>query len=179
MSLISTSRLLKALADDSRLRILHLLGEEDLSGTDLMEILNMGQSRVSTHLNLLKEVGLVTDRREGRRAVYGIAGGPAAALLGQVRDRSGEVIGLHRTYLVQDANEVHKAPVSKPKMMLGRVAGGAVRLAPISADGRVALCEGIETGLAVMTACPDLPVWGHCRPQASNRSICPRPHGVS
>ena len=81
------------------------------------------------------------------------------ALLGQVRDRSGEVIGLHRTYLVQDANEVHKAPVSKPKMMLGRVAGGAVRLAPISADGRVALCEGIETGLAVMTASPDLPVW--------------------
>ena len=81
------------------------------------------------------------------------------ALLGQVRDRSGEVIGLHRTYLVQDANEVRKAPVSKPKMMLGRVAGGAVRLAPIASDGRVALCEGIETGLAVMTACPDLPVW--------------------
>ncbi|NYS26423.1 toprim domain-containing protein [Rhodobacteraceae bacterium 2376] len=81
------------------------------------------------------------------------------ALLGQVRDRSGEVIGLHRTYLVQDANEVRKAPVAKPKMMLGRVAGGAVRLAPIAPDGRVALCEGIETGLAVMTACPDLPVW--------------------
>lgn len=81
------------------------------------------------------------------------------ALIGQVRDRSGEVIGLHRTYLVQDANEVRKAPVSKPKMMLGRVAGGSVRLAPIARDGRVALCEGIETGLAVMTACPDLPVW--------------------
>ena len=82
-----------------------------------------------------------------------------AALLGQVRDRSGEVIGLHRTYLVQDGTEVRKAPVSKPKMMLGRIAGGAVRLAPIGKDGRVALCEGIETGLAVMTACPDLPVW--------------------
>jgi ArsR family transcriptional regulator len=84
MGLISTSRLLKALADDSRLRILHLLDQEDLSGSDLMEVLNMGQSRVSTHLNLLKEVGLVIDRREGRRAVYGIAGGPAAALLAQV-----------------------------------------------------------------------------------------------
>ena len=84
MGLISTSRLLKALADDSRLRILHLLGQEDLTGSDLMEILNMGQSRVSTHLNLLKEVGLVIDRREGRRAVYAIAGGPGSALLGQV-----------------------------------------------------------------------------------------------
>ena len=82
-----------------------------------------------------------------------------AALLGQVRDRSGEVIGLHRTYLVADGNEVRKAPIAKPKMMLGRIAGGAVRLAPIGKDGRVALCEGIETGLAVMTACPDLPVW--------------------
>ena len=84
MGLISTSRLLKALADDSRLRILHLLGEEDLTGSDLMEILNMGQSRVSTHLNLLKEVGLVVDRREGRRAVYAISGGPGASLLGQI-----------------------------------------------------------------------------------------------
>lgn len=84
MGLITTSRLLKALADDSRLRILHLLEQEDLSGSDLMEVLNMGQSRVSTHLNLLKEVGLVIDRREGRRAVYGIAAGPAAALLSQV-----------------------------------------------------------------------------------------------
>jgi putative DNA primase/helicase len=82
-----------------------------------------------------------------------------AALLGQVRDRSGEVIGLHRTYLVADGNEVRKAPIAKPKMMLGRIAGGAVRLAPIGKDGRVALCEGIETGLAVMTACQDLPVW--------------------
>ena len=84
MGLISTSRLLKALADDSRLRILHLLGQEDLTGSDLMEILNMGQSRVSTHLNLLKEVGLVIDRREGRRVVYAISGGPGSALLGQV-----------------------------------------------------------------------------------------------
>jgi hypothetical protein len=82
-----------------------------------------------------------------------------AAMLGQVRDRSGEVIGLHRTYLVQGANEVGKAPVAKPKMMLGRIAGGAVRLAPIGNDGRLALCEGIETGLSVMTACPNLPVW--------------------
>jgi ArsR family transcriptional regulator len=84
IGLISTSRLLKALADDSRLRILHLLEQEDLAGSELMEILNMGQSRVSTHLNLLKEVGLVVDRREGRRAVYGLAGGPAAALLDSI-----------------------------------------------------------------------------------------------
>ena len=78
IGLTGTSRLLRALADETRLRILHLLAQEELSGTDLMEILNMGQSRVSTHLALLKEVGLVQDRKAGRRIFYSIAPGPAA-----------------------------------------------------------------------------------------------------
>jgi ArsR family transcriptional regulator len=80
IGLTGTSRLLKALADETRLRILHLLGHEELSGTDLMEILNMGQSRISTHLALLKEVGLVVDRRHGRRSLFSISPGPAAGL---------------------------------------------------------------------------------------------------
>ncbi|HVS09762.1 MAG TPA: metalloregulator ArsR/SmtB family transcription factor [Planctomycetota bacterium] len=84
IGLTGTSRLLKALADDTRLRILNLLAQEELAGSDLMEILNMGQSRVSTHLALLKEVGLVNDRREGRRSLYSIAPGPAAGLWGEV-----------------------------------------------------------------------------------------------
>ena len=80
IGLTGTSRLLKALADETRLRILHLLGHEELSVTDLMEILNMGQSRISTHVALLKEVGLVVDRRHGRRSLLSIAPGPAAGL---------------------------------------------------------------------------------------------------
>jgi ArsR family transcriptional regulator len=78
IGLTGTSRLLRALADETRMRILHLLAQEELSGTDLMEILNMGQSRISTHLALLKEVGLVQDRKAGRRIFYSIAPGPAA-----------------------------------------------------------------------------------------------------
>jgi ArsR family transcriptional regulator len=88
IGLVGTSRLLKALADEARLRILHLLSQEELSGTDLMEILNMGQSRVSTHLSLLKEVGLVSDRRAGRRTFYSILPGPAAGLWEGVRDEN-------------------------------------------------------------------------------------------
>jgi len=84
IGLVGTSRLLKALGDETRLRILHLLSHEELSGTDLMEVLNMGQSRVSTHLALLKEVGLVVDRRVGRRSQYELAPGPAAGLVEQV-----------------------------------------------------------------------------------------------
>ncbi|MDM7947096.1 MAG: toprim domain-containing protein [Oceanibaculum nanhaiense] len=81
------------------------------------------------------------------------------AMLGQVRDRDGAVIGLHRSYLAIDETAATKAPLHKAKKMLGRVVGGAVRLAEIGDGDRLALSEGIETGLAVMTACPDLPVW--------------------
>ncbi|MDP2359095.1 MAG: toprim domain-containing protein, partial [Beijerinckiaceae bacterium] len=81
------------------------------------------------------------------------------AMLGQVRDREGAVIGLHRSYLAIDEAAVTKAPLDKAKKMLGRVAGGAVRLTDLGDGDRLALCEGIETGLAVMTACPDMPVW--------------------
>lgn len=83
-----------------------------------------------------------------------------AAMLGIVRDRSGEVVGLHRTYLDEQADgTVSKAAVAKPRMMLGRVAGGAVRLAPVNGEAALGICEGIETGLAVMKACPGLAVW--------------------
>jgi len=81
------------------------------------------------------------------------------AMLGQVRDRDGTVIGLHRSYLAIEDEAVTKAPLDKARKMLGRVAGGAVRLAELGDGDRLALSEGIETGLAVMTACPDLPVW--------------------
>ncbi|MGE0424950.1 MAG: toprim domain-containing protein [Reyranellaceae bacterium] len=79
------------------------------------------------------------------------------ALVGVVRDRVGAVVAVHRTYL--SPGGAAKADVAKPRKMLGRVAGGAVRLAPIGDDGVVALSEGIETALAVMTACPAMPAW--------------------
>ena len=84
------------------------------------------------------------------------------ALIGIVRDRAGDVVAIHRTYLQSDAaqpDDVAKAPVTKPRMMLGKTGGGAVRLAPLGQSGVLALSEGIETGLAVMAACPGLAVW--------------------
>ncbi|MEX1024549.1 MAG: metalloregulator ArsR/SmtB family transcription factor [Planctomycetota bacterium] len=84
IGLVGTSRLLKALGDENRMRILHLLAQEELSGTDLMEILNLGQSRVSTHLALLREVGVVVDRRAGRKTFFSIAPGSAARLWSEV-----------------------------------------------------------------------------------------------
>lgn len=79
------------------------------------------------------------------------------ALVGIVRERSGKIIAVHRIYLRPDGTA--KAEIAKPKKMLGRVGGGAVRLAEIGDDGVLGLTEGIETAIAVMTSCPGLAVW--------------------
>jgi ubiquinone/menaquinone biosynthesis C-methylase UbiE/predicted transcriptional regulator len=67
----STINLLRLLADPTRLRLLLLLEEAELTVAELQEILGMGQSRISTHLAQLKRAGIVTDRRAGKHAYYG------------------------------------------------------------------------------------------------------------
>src|SRR3989475_9181764 len=67
----STINLLRLLADPTRLRLLLLLEQEELSVAELQQILGMGQSRISTHLAQLKRAGIVTDRRVGKNVYYG------------------------------------------------------------------------------------------------------------
>jgi ubiquinone/menaquinone biosynthesis C-methylase UbiE/predicted transcriptional regulator len=67
----STLNLLRLLADATRLRLLLLLEEEELSVAELQQILNMGQSRISSHLAQLKRAGVVADRRAGKNVYYG------------------------------------------------------------------------------------------------------------
>src|SRR5271166_4644126 len=66
----STLKSLRALSDPTRLRIIALLQRDELSVHELQEITRMGQSRISTHLGLLQEAGLVQSRREGKRTFY-------------------------------------------------------------------------------------------------------------
>ena len=61
---------LRALSDPTRLRILALLEHDEISVNELQEITRLGQSRISTHLGLLQESGLVQSRREGKRTFY-------------------------------------------------------------------------------------------------------------
>lgn len=66
----STLKSLRALADPTRLRIVALLERDELSVNELQEITGLGQSRVSTHLSLLAETGLLASRRDGKRTFY-------------------------------------------------------------------------------------------------------------
>ncbi len=66
----STLKSLRALSDPTRLRIVALLEKEELSVNELQEVTRLGQSRISTHLGLLQESGLVQSRREGKRTFY-------------------------------------------------------------------------------------------------------------
>lgn len=67
---------------------------------------------------------------------------------------SREIAAIHRTYL--DPETADKAKVEPVKMMLGPVAGGAVRLAEVG--GSLAISEGIETGLVAQYA-TGIPTW--------------------
>ena len=76
------------------------------------------------------------------------------AMVAGVQGPDGRVKAVHRTFLSR--NGTGKASVSEPKMSLGPVAGGVVRLA--RANGRLVVSEGIETGLSVLQA-TGIPTW--------------------
>ncbi|MBS3649157.1 metalloregulator ArsR/SmtB family transcription factor [Pseudaminobacter sp. 19-2017] len=65
--------ILKAAAESSRLRILSLIARGDLTVSDITEILNQSQPRVSRHLKLLMEAGLVERYQEGSWAFFRIS----------------------------------------------------------------------------------------------------------
>jgi ArsR family transcriptional regulator len=64
------ARLFHALSDETRLCILERLRRGERCVCELTDALEAAQSRLSFHLRVLKEAGLVTDRREGRWMYY-------------------------------------------------------------------------------------------------------------
>ncbi len=70
MSLTETLKSLKALADETRLRIAIILWHYELSVNELVTLLNMGQSRISRHLKILTDAKILQSRRDGLWAFY-------------------------------------------------------------------------------------------------------------
>jgi len=73
MNAEAAAELLRALADENRLRILHLLTQrEELCVCDIERVLDMTQTKVSRHLGTLRHAQLVTARRDGRWMYYAL-----------------------------------------------------------------------------------------------------------
>ncbi len=84
MDLSETLKLLKALADETRLRITLILWHYELSVNELVGLLNMGQSRISRHLKILTDAKILQTRRDGLWAFYKVCNENDKLLLGYI-----------------------------------------------------------------------------------------------
>jgi hypothetical protein len=94
-------------------------------------------------------------------------------MLAQLTSGLGHPVGVHRTYL--DVTGLRKADVKPNRMTLGLADGAVVRIGE-PRSGKIALCEGIETGLAASILL-GMPVWACC--SAGNLSRISLPDSVN
>lgn len=74
MYMLSEVRILKALAEENRLRLLLLLREKELFVCQLLAVTGLGQPLVSRALALLERQGLLASRRQGKHVFYRLPG---------------------------------------------------------------------------------------------------------
>lgn len=65
-----TVKYFKALADETRLRLFRLLMHYEFNVNEIVTVMDMGQSRISRHLKILTETGLLNSRRDGSYVYY-------------------------------------------------------------------------------------------------------------
>ena len=70
--LTRAARLFHALSDETRLAVIEMLRDGERCVCDLQAALDAAQSRLSFHLKVLKDVGVVTDRKQGRWVHYAL-----------------------------------------------------------------------------------------------------------
>lgn len=74
---MSSLAVLKALSDESRLRLVHVLGDGPFNVQELTNILSLSQPTVSHHLKVLERAGIARSKREGTWIYYGLVNGDA------------------------------------------------------------------------------------------------------
>ena len=76
---------LKALADETRLKLLHLLLDQDLCGRALAQHLNISEAAVSQHIKVLKETGVVEGEKRGYWTHYSIENNALKMVIGELQ----------------------------------------------------------------------------------------------
>jgi ArsR family transcriptional regulator len=100
----NTTALFKALAHQTRLRILCLLLDGEVCVCQIMAILKLPQSTASRHLAILKNAGLVVDRRDGTWSHYSLSKAYSNPMAGQLL----EILGEHLPHTCLGANDCQK-----------------------------------------------------------------------
>lgn len=75
--------LFKVFGDSTRIRILYVLFQSEMCVCDLAQTLNMTQSAISHQLRVLKQMKLVSNRREGKTVFYSLADGHIKTIMNQ------------------------------------------------------------------------------------------------
>lgn len=84
--LYDLAELFKVFGDSTRIRILYVLFEEELCVCDIAQTLSMTQSAISHQLRILKQSGLVKNRREGKQVFYSLADDHVRTIIAQGRE---------------------------------------------------------------------------------------------
>ncbi len=74
-------RLMKALSDPNRVRVLKLLSQKELCVCEIQDLLGLAQSTTSKHMKILEDAGLVSSRKDGSWLIYKVAAGSKTARL--------------------------------------------------------------------------------------------------
>lgn len=141
---------LRAAGEETRLRILALLSEGELSVSDLTDILGQSQPRISRHLKLMAEAGLVRRHREGAFAFFRLAEDTSGGLAQWLAAR----IDMADAMMVADRNRlvaVRQARAQVAQSYFARMAADWDRLRNLHAPD-----EAVET--AVLGALGDGPL---------------------
>ena len=85
-------KIAKALSDRNRVRILKMLECKPLCVCEITSVLGLATSTVSSHLSLLRDVGLITDRKDGKWVEYQLKNGTKSLLSNQFMKLVGDAL---------------------------------------------------------------------------------------
>jgi len=138
------ARLLRVMAHPIRLEILDIIRRSDECVCHLSAALGKPQPYVSQQLAILRNAGLITDRKEGNLVFYGLAGGPAALqvteILGAIVDGAADQEAAHRSVAGCTCPRCEPGGACCPKNATIGIEASLARLAPRQdrAAGRLA-----------------------------------------
>ncbi len=139
---------LRAAGEASRLRLLALCSERDLSVSDLAQAVAQSEPRVSRHLKILCEAGLIVRLRQGQWVHYRVtdaepAVGFVQGLLAQL-NKSDPVISRDRNRLLAATSTAPAAKVAASESRLGRALRAFMEAAGPASSAHSALVVGVD-----------------------------------